>query len=447
MPGACVDDAETGVVVALTHEGDGIVRDGKAVFVAGALPGEVIRFRRRARHRQYDEGVLLEVLQSAAARITPACSYFGICGGCALQHLAPQAQLAAKQTELRDNLERLARVTPRAWLPALAGPAWGYRRRARLSVRFVAKKGRVLVGFRERFKPYVSAIATCEVLAPAAAALIEPLCGALTQLSIRDRVPQIEVSVADNAVALVLRVLAEPCGADLEALRMFETRHGVRLYLQAGGLDSVRRLSEVPSEEPLRYALPAFALELEFGPTDFIQVNRQVNEALVARAIELLDLDASSRVLDLYCGIGNFTLALARRARSAVGVEADARLVATARHNAERHALGNAQFHCLDLTQPAAHQAACMQEAYSHVLIDPPRAGARAMLPTVARLGPQRLLYISCHPGSLARDIGMLVHDHGFKLLAAGVLDMFPQTMHVESIALLEGPAARSRTE
>jgi 23S rRNA (uracil1939-C5)-methyltransferase len=201
----------------------------------------------------------------------------------------------------------------------------------------------------------------------------------------------------------------------------------------------------VPLEEPLRYALPAFALELEFAPTDFIQVNSQVNEALVARAVELLDLDTNSQVLDLYCGIGNFTLALARRARTAVGIEADERLVARARHNAERHALGNARFHCLDLAEPASAQATCMREAYSHVLIDPPRAGARAMLPTVARLSPQRLLYISCHPGSLARDVGMLVHDYGFIFQAAGVLDMFPHTMHVESLALLERPAARGR--
>jgi 23S rRNA (uracil1939-C5)-methyltransferase len=445
MPGAQASGIETGAVVALTHEGDGIVRQGKAVFVPGALPGEVIRFRRSVRHRQYDDGLLLEVLEKSTARVIPACAHFGICGGCALQHLAPAAQLAAKEVELRDNLERMARVTPRNWLPPLAGPAWGYRRRARLSAKFVAKKGRVLVGFRERFKPYVSAIATCEVLAPAAAALIEPLSAALTKLSIRDRVPQIEVSVADNAIALVLRVLAEPGSADLEALRSFEVHYGVRLYLQEGGLDSVRRLTEVPGEEPLRYGLPAFALELEFAPTDFIQVNREVNEALVARAVELLDLDANSQVLDLFCGIGNFTLALARRARTAVGVEADTRLVARARHNAARHALGNAEFHCLDLAQPACDQASCMLKPYSHVLIDPPRAGARAMLPTVARLGPQRLLYISCHPGSLARDVGMLVHDYGFILQAAGVLDMFPHTMHVESLAVLDRPAARGR--
>jgi 23S rRNA (uracil1939-C5)-methyltransferase len=444
-PAGQADGIETGAVVALTHGGEGIVREGKAVFVPGALPGELIRFRRSVRLGQYDDGLLLEVLEKSTARVTAACAHFGICGGCALQHLAPAAQLAAKEAELRDNLERLARVTARAWLAPLAGPAWGYRRRARLSAKFVAKKGRVLVGFRERVKPYVSAIDTCEVLAPSAAALIEPLSLVLTNLSIRDRVPQIEVSVGDNAIALVLRVLAEPGSEDLAALRSFEAHHGVRLYLQKGGLDSVRRLTEVPLEEPLRYALPAFGLELEFAPTDFIQVNGQVNEGLVARAVELLDLDATSQVLDLYCGIGNFTLALARRARTAVGVEADQRLVARARHNAQRHALGNAQFHCLDLAQPCAAHASCMREAYSHVLIDPPRAGARALVPTVARLGPQRLLYISCHPGSLARDVGMLVHDHGFILQAAGVLDMFPHTMHVESIALLDRPAAQGR--
>jgi 23S rRNA (uracil1939-C5)-methyltransferase len=445
MPAGQGSEVETGAVAALTHEGDGIVRAGKAAFVPGALPGELIRFRRSVRHRQYDDALLLEVLEESSARVKPACTHFGICGGCALQHLAPGAQLAAKELELRDNLERVARVAPRDWLAPLAGPAWGYRRRARLSAKFVAKKGRVLVGFRERFKPYVSAISSCEVLAPRAAALIEPLAATLTQLSIRELVPQVEVSVADNAVALVLRVLAAPGNADLEMLRAFETQHGVRLYLQEGGLDSVRRLTEVAHEEPLRYALPAFDLELEFAPTDFIQVNAAVNAALVTRAVELLDVDANSQVLDLFCGIGNFTLALARRARAVVGVEADERLVARARHNAARHELANARFHRLDLAAPASEQAACLAEAYSHVLIDPPRAGAREMLPTVARLSPQRLLYISCHPGSLARDVGMLVHDYGFILQAAGVLDMFPHTMHVESMALLERPVARGR--
>ncbi|HEY5019473.1 MAG TPA: hypothetical protein VII17_00505, partial [Steroidobacteraceae bacterium] len=315
------DNSETGAVVALTHEGDGIVRAGKAAFIAGALPGEVVRFRRSVRHRQHDDGVLLEVLEKSASRVMPPCPHFGLCGGCALQHLAPAAQLAAKEAELHDNLERLARVTARRWLPALAGPALGYRRRARLSAKFVTKKGRVLVGFRERKKPYVSAVDTCHILAPAAAALITPLAALLTTLSIRERVPQIEVSVADNATALVLRVLAEPSAADMAAFGAFEATYGARLYLQSGGLDSVRRLAAVPFEEPLRYALPAFALELEFAPTDFIQINAPVNETLVTRAVELLDLDPDSSVLDLFCGIGNFTLALARRARLAVGVE------------------------------------------------------------------------------------------------------------------------------
>jgi 23S rRNA (uracil1939-C5)-methyltransferase len=438
-------ESESGAVVALTHAGDGIVRDGKAAFIAGALPGERVRFVRSVRHRQHDDAVLLEVLEPSVARVLPPCSHFGLCGGCALQHLAPAAQLLAKETELRDNLERLARVTPLRWLAPLAGPSSGYRRRARLSAKFVTKKGRVLVGFRERNKPYVAAIDSCYILAPSAAAVIEPLALALTSLSIRERVPQIEVAVADNATALVLRVLAEPSAADLEILRAFEAAHGVRLYLQSGGLDSVQRLCAVALEEPLRYALPAFQLELEFAPTDFIQINAALNETLVTAAVELLDLDAHSSVLDLYCGIGNFTLALARRARLAVGVEGDERLVARARSNAERHALRNAQFHRMDLAEPAAAHASCMREAYSHVLIDPPRAGARAMLPTVARLGPQRLLYISCHPGSLARDVGMLVHEFGFILQAAGVLDMFPHTMHVESLAVLDRPPSRGR--
>jgi 23S rRNA (uracil1939-C5)-methyltransferase len=436
---------ESGAVVGLTHEGDGIVREGKAVFVPGALPGELIRYQRHGHHRQHDTGTLIEVLQSAPERVPARCAHFGVCGGCALQHLAPAAQLAAKERELHDVLERVARALPQRWLAPLAGPAWGYRRRARLSARFVAKKGRVLVGFRERFKPYVSAIESCEVLVPQAAALIAPLGAMLTVLSIRDRVPQIEVAVADNAVALVLRVMAEPNEADLRQLRCFEAERGARLYLQRAGPDSLQRLTPVPHEPPLRYALPAFGLQLEFEPTDFIQINHAVNEALVARALELLDPDTHSAVLDLYCGIGNFTLALARRAGRALGIEADQRLITRAQHNAARHDLGNARFERLDLTEPGAAAAGCLTEPCSHVLLDPPRTGARAILPTVARLAPQRLLYISCHPGSLARDVGMLVHDYGFILRAAGVLDMFPHTMHVESLALLERPAAHGR--
>jgi 23S rRNA (uracil1939-C5)-methyltransferase len=422
-------------VDALTHEGEGVVHGGKTAFVTGALPGEVVRFRRVRRRKQHDEAELVEVVRPAAERAAPRCAHFGVCGGCALQHLAADRQIEAKQTELRDSLERVARVAPRHWLEPLRGPAWGYRRRARLGARYVSKKGRVLVGFRERLSPYVTATARCEVLAPPAGELISPLSDLLTGLDVREQVPQIEVAVADNAVALVMRVLAEPSPGDLEKLRAFERGHGVRLYLQRGGLDSVTRLS-MSGGAPLAYVLPDFDVRLEFTPTDFIQINGPINAALVSRAVSLLEPTPESRVLDLYCGLGNFSLPLARCAGEVVGVEGDAALVERARHNAGLNGIRNASFVAADLTQPLVDPQ-WLSKGFSHVLLDPPRAGARDVMRTIARIAPRRVLYISCHPGSLARDVGELVHDHGFALRAAGVVDMFPHTTHVESLALL----------
>ena len=442
MSGAAAAVTETASVAALTHEGEGVVRGGKTVFVAGALPGERIQFRRTRRHRQHDDGELLEVLDPSPQRVTPRCAHFGVCGGCALQHLAAPAQLALKETELRETLARVAGVTPARWLAPLAGPQWGYRRRARLGAKFVRNKGGVVVGFRERSAPYVAQLLSCEVLAAPAGALIAPLAALLTQLQVREQVPQIEVAVADNATALVLRVLAPPPPADLERLRAFAAGHGVRLFLQPAGLDSVHELE--PPGEPLIYRLPQFGVELEFAPTDFIQVNGAVNQALVGEAITLLGLTAESTVLELFCGLGNLTLPLARRARRAVAVEGDAGLIERARANARRNGIANAEFHVADLAVPPAATLPWLREAYTHVLLDPPRSGARAVLAALAALAPQRLLYISCHPGSLARDLGVLVHEHGFTLEAAGVVDMFPHTAHVESLALLSGGGTRA---
>jgi 23S rRNA (uracil1939-C5)-methyltransferase len=415
--------------------------------VAGALPGERIRFRRTRRHRQHDEAELLEVLEPSVSRVVPKCAHFGVCGGCALQHLSADAQLEAKQTELRDNLERMGKVSPREWLQPLRGPVWNYRRRARLGAKFVIKKDRMVVGFRERLAPYVAELQRCEVLAAPLGEMIAPLAAMLNGLSIRHRVPQIEAAVADNVVALVLRVLDSPSADDLIRLREFAAAHSVRFYLQTGGLDSVSPLdgSGGAPLEALRYGLPDFDLKLEFTPTDFVQINAQINRALVARAVELLDLTPASSVLDLYCGIGNFTLALARNSGRAVGVEGDKGLVDRARHNAGLNEVRNAEFHVADLARPLEPTLPWLRESYTHVLLDPPRAGASEVLASISRLSPQRVLYISCHPGSLARDLGLLVHEHGMSLVAAGVLDMFPHTTHVESLAILEPARKKGR--
>jgi 23S rRNA (uracil1939-C5)-methyltransferase len=440
---------EEGVVASLNHDGAGVVHAGKTAFVAGALPGETVRFRRRHRHRQYDEAELEAVLVASEARVVPRCPHFTLCGGCALQHLEPAAQLASKQRELTDALERVARTQPEEWLPPLSGPSWQYRRRARLGIKYVPRKQRVLVGFRERLSSLIADIDSCEVLAAPVGALLAPLATMIMQLSIRDRLPQIEVAVGDAATALVLRVLARPTAADVERLREFERAHGVRLYLQTGGLDSVEPLT--PPAVDLWYELPGFDVRLQFRPTDFIQVNGAINRALVARAVELLAPDAKSSVLDLFCGLGNFTLALARRAGRVLGVEGEAGLVQRARDNAARNGITNAEFVHANLVLAGAAAAGApagaggapgwLNRTYTHVLLDPPRVGARELLPAIARLRPRKLLYVSCHPGSLARDIGELVHQYGFTLRRAGVVDMFPHTAHVESIALLTSEA------
>jgi 23S rRNA (uracil1939-C5)-methyltransferase len=432
-------ERETADVVGLTHEGEGIVRAGKTVFVAGALPGETVAFERTRKHRQHDEGRLLEVLRPAVERVTPRCAHFGICGGCALQHLAPEAQLSLKEQEVRHNLARVARVECRDWLPPLRGPVWGYRRRARLGAKYVAKKGRVVVGFRERLAPYVADVMHCDVLAAPVGALVQPLAELLGQLDIRQHVPQIEVAVADNATALVLRVLQTPSAQDRAKLCDFAVRHAVRLFLQSGGLDSVEELAA--DAVALSYTLPAFDLTLDFRPTDFVQVNGAVNQALVGRALELLRPNRESRVLDLYCGLGNFTLALAKSAGHVVGVEGESGLVDRARHNARRNGISNVEFHVSDLSKPTDLPTGWLRGPYTHVLLDPPRVGATPeMLAAIARLAPKRVLYVSCHPGSLARDLAVLVHEHGFILESAGVVDMFPHTAHVESMALLARP-------
>jgi 23S rRNA (uracil1939-C5)-methyltransferase len=313
---------------------------------------------------------------------------------------------------------------------------WNYRRRARLSSRYVGKKGRSLVGFREKQGKYVADVSRCEVLAEPVASLVGTLAELLTGMQRRESIPQVEVALSDGERVLVLRVLDPLPDSDLEALRSFEQRHGLRLLLQPGGLHTVQPLTPGPVD--LHYRLEAFDLRLDFGPTDFVQVNGAINQAMVARAIELLEVQPTDRVLDLYCGLGNFTLPLARRAASVVGVEGEAGLIERARANAARNGIGNATFHVADLSVEPDRGLPWVRGGYDKVLLDPPRVGAREVLSAVAHIAPRRVVYISCHTGSLARDLGILTRDHGYRLRAAGVLDMFPHTTHVESMAVLE---------
>jgi 23S rRNA (uracil1939-C5)-methyltransferase len=431
---------EIGVVADLTHEAEGVVRGseagGKTVFVAGALPGERISFRRRSFHKSHDEAELLEVHEPSPARAMPRCAHFGVCGGCAMQHLDPAAQLEAKQKELAQNLRRIGNVEPGEWLPPLLGPHWNYRRRARLSSRFVAKKGRSLVGFREKQGKYVADVQRCEVLAEPVASLVGVLAELLTGMARRTSIPQIEVALSDGECVLVFRVLDPLPEADLEALRAFERAHGLRILLQPGGLNTIAPLTE--GRVDLHYRLDAFDVKLEFGPSDFVQVNAAINQSMVERAVELLEVAPTDRVLDLYCGLGNFTLPLARRAGAVVGVEGEAGLIARARANASLNGISNAEFVVADLSVAPDIALPWLRGGFDKVLLDPPRVGAREVLSAVAHLAPHRVVYISCHTGSLARDLGVLTHELGFRLRAAGVLDMFPHTTHVESIAVLD---------
>lgn len=428
-------DPRVANIEALTQDGRGVCRiDGKAVFVADALPGEKVRVQPMRRRRGHDEARLLEIIEPARQRVTPRCEYFGYCGGCALQHLAHAAQLEAKQTQLLSALERIGRVQPASLRAPVAGAPWAYRRRARLGVRWVKAKRRVLVGFRERHGSYIADMQHCEVLGPKCRDLPEQLAELIFSLGIRTRLPQVEVTVADNAIALVFRVLEPPAEKDLSRLREFAEGHGYRVYLQPGGLDSISLLHG--DTAPLFYRLADGDVRIEFEPTDFIQVNAELNEKMVTHALDALSLSPGQTLLDLFCGLGNFSLPAARRGARVLGVEGDAALVGRARANAVSNSLDNARFAQSNLFDDVSDFPWARQH-YDRVLLDPPRAGARAMVARMASLGARKIVYISCHPGTLARDAGELVAQ-GYVLSSAGILDMFPHTAHVESIAVFD---------
>ncbi len=428
-------EPETARIAAATHDGRGIAAtEGKKVFVAGALVGETVRFIRRKRRRNFDEAELLEVVEASPERVDPRCAVFGRCGGCSLQHVTPERQREIKAETLKDNLERIGRVRPARWLPPVTGEPWHYRRRARLAVKSVSAKGRVLVGFRERHAAFVTDMQRCEVLADPLPALIAPLAERIATLSIASRLPQIEVAAADNATALVFRVLDPPTAADEARLSEFGEAFGVRIYLQPAGLDSIVELWPGESD-PLSYSLPDFDLTLAFEPADFVQINGEINRRMLRLAVELLDAGSEHRVLDLFCGIGNFSLPLARRAGEVLGLEGESSLVARAGANARRNGLDNARFQCVDLAALEGNEP-WLTAGCDRLLLDPARSGAEAVARHIGRLDPERIVYVSCHPGTLARDAGILVHDAAYTLEAAGIVDMFPHTAHVESIAV-----------
>ena len=425
-------------VLSLDQEGRGVARrDGKAIFIEGALPGEIVSCTTHQNKPTYEVARLDAVLKASFARTVPRCPFFGLCGGCALQHLDVRAQVAAKQRVLEGDLWHIGKVKPEQMLPPIYGPAWGYRRRARLSARYVLKKGGALIGFREKHSSYVADMTSCEVLAPPTGALIAPLRELVSALSIRSRLPQIEIAVGDAVVVLVFRVLEPLTAPDEALLRDFAERHAVHVYLQPRGPDSAYPFHP-PQDAGLYYALPEFGVKIGFGPTDFTQVNHAVNQVLVRRALRLLDAQPGERIADFFCGVGNFTLAIASLGATVVGVEGSADLVKRAAANAAANGLAAAaRFVAMDLYRLIPGQLAGLGE-FDRVLLDPPRDGAIGVVKALPDPGPRRIVYVSCSPDTLARDAGVLVHTRGYRLSAAGVINMFPHTAHVESIAVFD---------
>ena len=439
----------------LSHDGRGVGRrDGKAVFVSGALPGERVRAKQTAKNRHFDEAAAFEVLEASPDRVAPRCAHFGICGGCVLQHLDEEKQIEAKARVLRENMARIGGVEPREWFVPIRDAQWGYRRKGRLSVRWVEKKGKALVGFREQDPRFVADLSECHTVIPAIGTRLPALSALVESLEGRRTIPQIEFIAGDGAldgfapresgvVALVFRHLEALSDGDRAKLAAFAKAQSMAVFLQPGGIDTVAPLWPGHVDLHFDLAVPSAmgagdgAIRLAFRPLDFIQVNAGLNRQMIARAIELLALKPDERVLDLFCGLGNFTLPIAKLGHDIVGVEGDAGLVARARQNAESNGLPNARFFAADLAKDLSGEA-WMKAGFDKLLIDPPRAGAAEVLAQLPLKNIPRIVYVSCHPGSLARDAGFLVRERGYTLLGAGVMDMFPHTAHVESIAVFE---------
>lgn len=426
---------KTAEITGLSHEGRGIARvDGKATFVAGALPGETVSLRYTRKHRQYDEADVVEV-QSAPApeRITPKCAHFDRCGGCSLQHLNEAAQLQHKERAVFELLSRVGGVEPAERLAPLTGPAWGYRSKARLGVRHVNNRG-VLVGFRERDARFLADIKACEVISPEIGQQLAILREIIASLSCYQRIPQVEIAVSADVTALIFRHLEPLTEEDKTKLVAFGQAKQWHIYLQPKDVESIHRLWPVMGPERLSYQLPAHNIVMQFHPVDFTQVNSEINQQMVDQALALLELQPSDLVLDLFCGIGNFTLPAARYCHQAIGVEGSESAVARAKENAALNHIENAQFYVCDLRQ-AQHAASWFTQRYHKLILDPPRSGAIDCVPGIVYWQPERIVYISCNPATLARDAGKL-QEYGYTCQSAGVMDMFPQTSHVEAMAL-----------
>ncbi|WP_444994204.1 23S rRNA (uracil(1939)-C(5))-methyltransferase RlmD [Aliikangiella sp. IMCC44359] len=425
-------------IESLSHEGRGVGRiDGKAVFVDGALAGETVEMQYTSKRGKFDEGRAVNVIEASPLRVTPPCQHFSLCGGCSMQHLSTDAQIEHKQHILQEQFEHFAQTLPEQWLPPLQADLLGYRRKARLGVRHVIKKGRTLIGFREKYSNFLADITECPVLRTRVSDLLMPMSQLIDSMECRAFIPQIEVTSGDEVIALIVRHLKPMCQTDREKWIEFAKKHELTIYLQPKGPDTVHRIWPVEAElAQLSYRLDSFNVELLQKPLDFAQVNASINQKMVPYAIELLDVKPEDKVLDLFCGLGNFTIPLATKAKYVVGVEGVQEMVDRGAQNARHNGLDNVEFFQADLTSDLTNEA-WNQQQYDKILIDPARSGALEVIHNIVKFGAEKIVYVSCNPATLARDTGELVKA-GYKLCKAGVMDMFPHTTHVESIALFE---------
>ncbi len=418
----------------LTHDGRGVARwNDKVVFVQNALPGEVVMAKLNRKTRNYNEALAVEILTASKDRVEPKCEFYTVCNGCSMMHLREEKQIDFKFNTLKSNFHKIADVEPKSWMAPLTDSHWNYRRRARLSAKWVFAKDKMLVGFREKNGRYVADMNHCEVLEKPLADLLQPLASLFEQMTIKAFIPQVECSMGDEATSLIIRHMKPFTIDDLDKIKQFASLYDLQIYLQSKGPNTVVALESYA--DALNFALPKYDLRYEFLPNDFIQVNRRMNEKMIAQVMQSMDIQADDVVLDLFCGLGNFTLPMAQQAAQVVGVEGDQQLVDRAIHNAALNQLDQVQFYAADLTQDHANSE-WFQNPFTQVLIDPPRSGAWEILPLIAATSAKTLVYVSCHPASLARDTDRLVNELGFTLESAGVMDMFPHTSHVESIAV-----------
>lgn len=422
-------------IESLSHDGRGVTHiDGKAIFVEGALPNELVKMSALKQTRQYDDAIVDEIIEPSDERVNPKCEAFGVCGGCALQHLQHEKQITYKQQSLLDNIQKMSKILPNEVLDPIQSQAWEYRYKARLGVRYVKAKKKIYIGFREKHSRYLARMDACEVLDARVGKNLKVIADAILKLSCYDKIAQIELAISENAVALVFRNLVELTDDDKVILSKLGKDKNYHIYLQPKGPKTVALL--YPESSELSYSLPEYDLKLVHLAIDFTQVNPFINPLMIKQALDLLDLNDKDDVLELFCGIGNFTLPIARTANSVVAIEGEKSLVDRANENAERNGISNVEYYVANLMEDTKGLPWLRDKKYTKVLLDPPRSGAKECIDMIASLKPERIVYVSCGPATLARDADVLINTHGYKLQKAGVIDMFPHTAHVESIAL-----------